>query len=93
MEFSYLLWVDCSAQVGELIVFYSETVACNLSNKRGNKHHLCHVFWKHTRKSVTLDGSDCVCICVCVGRGGGGTCEKSVRSSLWPGISRCLEKK
>lgn len=31
---SFLLWVDCSAQVGQLLVFYSETVAGNLSDEQ-----------------------------------------------------------
>lgn len=77
---SFLLWVDCSAQVGQLIVFYSETIARNLSDER-QRQQISLLIVSSGKKSGKRDPrSDC------------STCEKSVRRSLWPGISRCFEK-
>lgn len=29
-DISFLLWIDCSTQVGKFIILYSETIAANL---------------------------------------------------------------
>lgn len=60
-EFSFLLWVDCSTNVGQFIILYSETITGNLLNKR--QRHECLDKNSNNLYVVIL----CVCLCVYLG--------------------------
>lgn len=67
--FSFLLWVDCSTEVGQFIILYSETITGNLMNKWQWRE--CKYYWfvfgsKKSWKLVAIVVTSYLCVSVCL---------------------------